>query len=719
MHRNAGKDVLTVEGGQTDPVHELLAGADLVVVSDGWAANDPTLAPVALAARHPHLVVVALTPFGLTGPAADWTATELVAQAMGGVVYRSGEPDLPPVSAPGSFAEDVGAVTAALAGLLALTQGGPDGVGQLVDVSSVLALAQCTDMAMALWSMLGTDQVRAGAGLYPLFRCTDGLARIVLPMTPADWRRLVEWLGSPPEWTGPGWDAAMLGPDERALIMARLPERFAPYTRDEITAQGDAAGLRVTPVLTPAEVLANEHTAARGTFVDLPVANGRAGAVVAGLFGVNGIRAAIAGPARAVAGAPVWRPRPGPRPGATTGGLPLAGITVLEVGSGVAAPEAGRVLGEWGARVIKVESRQRPDFQRMVMGGEMNPAFATPNRTKLGFGADLGTSAGRELVTRLLPHVDVVIENNATGVIDRLGLGWETLHAANPRLVLVGSQLYGDRGPWAARKGYGPSARAVGGLTWLWAHGPDAPRGIQTIHPDHLAGRLCAIGALAGLRHRGRTGEGVRVDVAQFEAVSALLGDLLLAESLEPGAAQPTGNTSGVHAPWGLYRCADDAGVESWLAVCVTDDAAWRNLVSVAGDALTVDAAWTAETARRDAAVEVDRSMAAWLADADAAATEAALQSAGVAAGQVLHPRIQASHPQFVARGYPVPMDQPGSGPLVVEGPAFVGGIMGGPRCSAAPALGEHTVLVCREVLGLDDDEIAALVEAGAIDPPT
>src|SRR6202012_1996744 len=135
--------------------------------------------------------------------------------------------------------------------------------------------------------------------------------------------------------------------------------------------------------------------------------------------------------------------------------------------------------------------------------------------------ADLGPDAGRQLVRDLIPHIDVVIETNAARVLGRLGLGWDTLRELNPRLVLVGTQLYGDRGPWASKKGYGPSARAIGGLTWLWAHAPDAPRGVMTIHPDHLAGRLVALGALAGLHARERTGHGSRIDIAQFETVIA------------------------------------------------------------------------------------------------------------------------------------------------------------------------------------------------------
>ena len=312
----------------------------------------------------------------------------------------------------------------------------------------------------------------------------------------------------------------------------------------------------------------------------------------------------------------------------------------------------------------------------------------------------------------------MIIENSATGVMDRLGLGWDAIRTANPGAVLVSSQLYGDRGPWATRKGYGPSARAVAGLTWLWAHGPDAPRGVSTIHPDHLAGRLGAIGAVAGLLARARTGRGCRVDTAQFEAAAGLLGDLLLAESLDPGAARPRGNRHDEHVPWGLFRCADDGDAESWLAVTVTSDEGWAALRSVAGDGLQAPPQWDTAEGRRMARETVDAAVQAWLRDLDAAVLEARLQAAGVAAGQALHPRLQSTHPQFVARGYPCVLDQPACGALLVEGPAFTGPALGSPRCGPAPPLGGHTDEVCRRILGLDDAEIAGLRAAGALDPP-
>jgi crotonobetainyl-CoA:carnitine CoA-transferase CaiB-like acyl-CoA transferase len=717
LHRNAGKQLVVLDPAAPTTgatLDGLLAGADLAFVSADGAATWPGCSPAAISDRHPHAVVVSVTPWGLTGPASGWQATELVAQAAGGVVYRAGVPELPPVSAPGHFCEDGGAAHAALAGILGVWHTRHGGSGQVIDVSAILALAQCTEMALPLWSMLRNDQVRQGAGAYPLFACSDGLARVVLPMSPGEWRALIAWLGSPPEWTGPEWEQALLGPDEKAKIMAVLPARFAAGTRDELAASGDAAGVRITPVLTPQEVLTNEHARARDTFTPTATPCGEA-VLHAAVHSVDGTRAAPTA-ARVIEAAPAWGER-APTSGTADGTLPLAGIRVLEIGTGVAAPEGSRWLASWGADVVKIETVGRPDFQRRVLGGDMNPAFSTVARDKRILAADLSSAAGRALVDQLLPHVDVIVENNATGVIDRLRLGWDHVRSLNPRIVMVSTQLYGDRGPWAERKGYGPSARAVGGLTWLWAHAPDAPRGVMTIHPDHLAGRLVALGALAALLARERTGAGSRVDLAQCETVSMLLGDLLAAEHAQPGRAQPRGNTNDDHAPWGLYRAADDDGSESWLALTVTDDDAWAALLKVAPAALDRDE-WRTESARVTERAAVDAAVAAWVGAADAAQLEEQLQDVGLAASRALHPRLHAAHPHFVDRGFVVEVDQPGNGTLLLEGPCFDAPALATPRNGAAPLPGQHTFAVLRDVLGLDDAELAALVAAGAIEAP-
>lgn len=714
-HRNCGKTIFRREELDDEQLEGLFAGAHLVFSSGGGSQQSHLLEQ--LNVRHPHLIIVSITPFGLQSSHSEWNATELVAQSMAGVVYRSGVSNLPPVSAPGSLCEDVGAVTAALAAMIALRDATESGIGQIIDLSTVLSLAQCTDMSIALWSMLQFDQVRQGASAYPLFQCTDGLARIVLPMSPREWRALIVWLGSPAEWTGPEWEVPMLGPEQRAMVIAKLPERFASATREDLEREGTQVGVRITSVLTPNEVLTNEHTTARKTFIPSDLPFGVGGKVFAGMFGVDGQRATIVPQLNESSALPSWAAILKDAPREKSHGAPLAGLRVVELGSGVAAPDATKILAEWGADVIKIEHRDRPDFQRMVMGGEMNPAFATPNRSKRVFGANLTTDEGKQLVLDLLCEADVLIENNATGVLDRLGLGWDVLSAMNPDLVLVDSQLYGDQGPWAQRKGYGPSARAAGGLTWLWAHSPDSERGVMSIHPDHLAGRLCAFIALAGLHRRDQLGKGGRFDVAQFEAVSGLLGDLLLFESVEPGSTVPTGNTNPDHGPWGIFQCADDDhGSESWIALTVEDDNQWAALVSMVGDELENRPEWATESDRVRNRLAIENVVGRWLSTQSAPLMEAKLQAQGVTAGQVLHPRLQVAHPFFVARGFPVALEQKGFGQIIVEGPAFTGQRLGNPRCDSAPLLGEHTEEICRELLGLNSQEIRALHGVGAID---
>jgi crotonobetainyl-CoA:carnitine CoA-transferase CaiB-like acyl-CoA transferase len=173
---------------------------------------------------------------------------------------------------------------------------------------------------------------------------------------------------------------------------------------------------------------------------------------------------------------------------------------------------------------------------------------------------------------------------------------------------------------------------------------------------------------------------------------------------------------SAEHVPWNLYRCADEGGVESWLAVCVTDDRQWLELCAIAGDGLVVEERWANEATRVLERVAIDKAVANWLRLSDAEMMESTLQSSGVSAGRALHPRLQATHPQFVARGYPVQLQQIGSGPLLVEGPCFSGSGLGEPLCNPAPGIGEHSSEICQRILGLEKPAIAVLEGAGALD---
>ena len=611
--RNAGKLGIALDltsEADRDRLHTLLDHADVLLTSDvelagGVDARD-------LAARHPHLVVVAITAFGLDGPFADYVATAAVLSATGGIAFKAGVPDDTPLFPPGHVVDDLASVTTAFAALCALYQHEQTGAGQFVELSANEAVALCADWALPNVSarvLAGEPpaEVRNGSGpVYPVFKCKDGYVRLVV-LSPRQWRALREWLGEPEYLQDPELESFVA----RLMIAATvinplLEEHFAKFGMDEAAAEAQRRGIVATPALPPGRVLTNEHLASRGTFAPLEVAEGVTAPVFTGFFEVDGERAgphapppgigehteyvfAHLGDARRV---PPSIPEPAP---------PLAGVRVMDFGIGAVGVEVGRRLAEYGAEVIKIESRAYPDFMRTVTGGEFSPSFVSSSRSKLGFGANAQTPEGRDLLLRLAAHSDVVIENNSTGTMDDLGLAFADLAGVNPGIVMVSSQLMGSRGSWADWRGYGPTGQGPGGLLHLWNYADrDDPAGSASIYPDHYAGCLGAVGALGALVGRARgTNEGLHVEVAQVEAVAGSLADLLAAEGHTPGSVVPLGNRSEQGAPWGLYPCA---GEEQWVAITCRDDRDWRALRAAMGEP-----AWAADPALDDAATRRTR----------------------------------------------------------------------------------------------------------------
>jgi crotonobetainyl-CoA:carnitine CoA-transferase CaiB-like acyl-CoA transferase len=304
--------------------------------------------------------------------------------------------------------------------------------------------------------------------------------------------------------------------------------------------------------------------------------------------------------------------------------------------------------------------------------------------------------------------------------MDKLGIGFDALQAVNPDLVMVSSQLMGSHGAWSWWRGYGPSTQPPGGLVHLWNYADtEAPAGSTSIYPDHVAGCLGAVSSLAALVGRARgVNHGVHVEVAQVETVVGMLGDLIAAEGVTAGSVVPMGNRSEVGAPWGLYRCD---GEEQWAAITCRDDADWLGLVATMGNPdWANDSALATVEGRRARADELDERIGEWTAGRTKDEVAAACQREGVPAGPMLTGAEQVSDPQFEARGFAVKIDQPGVGPLWLDGAAFRGEHMVGPDVHQAPELGEHTRQIARDVLERDDDEVDRLLAAGILEttPP-
>ncbi|MAI78729.1 MAG: hypothetical protein CL917_07305 [Deltaproteobacteria bacterium] len=733
--RNAGKrggtlDLERPEG--RNQLVELLADADVLIESfePGYLAG-LGISPETLIKRHPHLIVTSISDFGQTGPYANYVGTDMVGVAMGGMMYRAGRREKPPVCVPGSFAYDVVGGAGAMGTLLAFFKRLRTGRGQHVDVSTMEAVANLTDWSLPNFSLNPGIGERAGSGIYTLYACADGFVRMII-LPPKHWQALLDWIGHPEELMDPSYTQFI----NRLMNMDKIVPVLEGFFRDkqkiDVACEAQRRGIPATPLLNPSEVMRNEHALGRKTFKEVAMGGGVSASIPSGFFtrDEKRIGPALGAPDLDKRGelpsfsASVEREametlfqKPSEEP---AGGYPLEGIRVIDCGVGAVGVEAARILAEYGAEVIKIESATAPDFIRVIMSSYMNPSFSSSNRTKRSFGVDLNHERGRELVRDLVKSADVFIENNATGTTEKLGFGAQALREMNPGIVSFSSQMAGAYGPWKDWIGYGPNTHPLSGLQYLWNYPEDVaePAGSTAVYPDHFVGRLGPIAIIAGLVGRLRTGTGSHNDAAQFETAIGLLGDLFAKESLSPGSVLPAGNASSRGAPWGCYPCQDDE-TEEWCVITVRSDEEWQGLVRAMGSpAWSADVRFVEASGRVEARSELDSHIAEWTRVQTPRAVMEACQAERVPCGIVAHPGHHMSDPQMLHRDYAKPLQQQELSTILLEGPAFIGSDLPEVMIWQAPLLGEHTREIAMSVLGLTAEETEELILQGVLEDP-
>ncbi len=291
--RNAGKRGATLELASPSGralLDRLLVRTDVLIES--LEAGDPALEaldPACLLAAHPGLVVTSISDFGRFGPHAGYVGTELTGFAVGGMMYRAGSAEKPPVMAPGQFAYDAAGVHGALSTVLALWQRLRTGRGQHLDVSVQESVSNFSDWALPSFSITGQTGHRMGAGIYTLYPCADGHVRGII-LVKHHWRALLDWMGNPPELDDPALETLIGRIVNQKRVETALAAFFADKKKVEIAVEAQARGIPVTPLLRPGEVLSNEHTLARGTFCEFEVAPGESAAFPSGFFEIDGER---------------------------------------------------------------------------------------------------------------------------------------------------------------------------------------------------------------------------------------------------------------------------------------------------------------------------------------------------------------------------------------------------------------------------------------------
>jgi crotonobetainyl-CoA:carnitine CoA-transferase CaiB-like acyl-CoA transferase len=739
---NRGKQSVVADG-EAD-LAALAAGVD-VVIAQGAPADVAFLDD--LRAANPGLVTLALTPFGRTGPKADWLATDLTLMAASGQMAVTGDPDRPPVRTTLPQAWMHACCEGVVGVLVALAERASSGLGQAVDCS-----VQASVLGASLPSTLNPPAGlptprRSGGGVFLgtlqvrwVYPASDGHVVVSLlfgPMGGPFTRRLIEWMHEEGRCRDDTLKrdyvefAIKIQQGEYTLgdfdeIMDEIAAFTATKTKAELAAAASDRALLIVPVANLDDVLASPQLSARGYWEDVEGVR-HPGAMVKAmatpLSPLGAAPAAPGGPAAGSAGRVAPTVRVGDDGSSSTevagapGTKPLAGLKVLDLAWVEAMPLATRVLAHWGATVVRIESERRPDILRAALGHrddipdqENAITWHVANAGKMGVALNLAKPEAREVVKDLARWADLVTESFTPGTMASLGLGYEQLSALNPSLVMLSSCVMGQTGPMAGFAGFGNLAAAVAGFFDITGWPDRAPAGPYMAYTDFTSPRFSLMAILAALDHRRRTGQGQYLDFSQMEAATHFLTPALLARQAGAERLTRAGNFDPDHAPHGVYPAGGD---DRWVAVVCETDEQWRSLCVEMrrGD---LAALTTAERlGRRD---ELDAVVAAWTARQDAVGLTSRLQVHGVPAHVVSEAPDIWVDPQLVERGMFRWTPHPVARHVVVDQPPYRLSRSPGSYDWAGPTYGQHTYDVLNGILGYDDERIADLAIAEALE---
>ncbi|MEB3980734.1 CoA transferase [Mycobacterium sp. 663a-19] len=692
----------------------LLAGADIVLtdLTDDWALDDIT------AHTGPSAVVVAVTPFGLTGPYVDdrVVANEFILQALCGSTASRGWPGDEPVQAGGRLGEWLAGSFAAPVAAATARHAARGGGGRVVDVSTyeamVIAMGGLPAMSA---SVLGADSLlhQRSLELPSIVPTADGMVGFctITAQQFQDFLTMIDRADLIDDADLASFAGRVRRRDEFLGMVTKWTES---RSTQEIIDLAVAFRIPVAPIGTPATLPGIDHFVDRGVFVESELG------VLQPRVPYRSDAIATRAPGRppelgADNGRVHWPPRPERSPCDDADALPLSGIRVTDFTAFWAGPVATQFLGALGADVIKLEGVRRPDGMRFSAGRppdwdqwwEWGPVFLCSNNNKRGVSAELGTDAGRSIAFELIAASDLVIENFSPRVMKNFALEWDAVRAANPRAVMVRMPAFGLDGPWRDRVGFAQTMEQATGMAWMTGHAdgpPVIPRGVC----DPIAGLHAAFAAIAALVIRDRDGIGMHVESTMVESALNVAAEMMVEYSRNGIELRRNGNRGPGASPQGVYRCKGD---DDWVALAATDDNARVALAKLLDQA----GLGPAEAEWRAGADEIDKLISEWTARRPVPDAVGALRALGLAAAPVTPPAALLSDPQLLARGFWETVDHPVAGSFLCTGMPFA--FVGKPRRwlrRPPPLYGQHTREVLMSVLGHGERELSELRASGA-----
>ncbi len=667
---------------------------------------------------NPRLVHVSLTPFGRQGPRAHWQTSDLVAAALGGVLSVTGTPDAP-LNGWGRQCFNTASLFAAICGLAGVYAARQTGCGQHIDLSLHEAVLACTEHVLMYWffqKMFPVAVAPRQASMHwtGAFKVVPGASGHIMVTPGTHMPTLVDWL-----------DADEMAGDLKALdlsdtlrvfahishIMELLSAWAATKNAHELFLTAQQRHLPFGEVLTVAEVANNPHLQARGFFRTVDWA---------------GTEVKMPGPLFHLLGSPA----PSPLPPATTSVAatlsrwtstqteppvvssfrkPLAGVRVLDFSWVLAGPYCTRILADLGADVIKIQTESR------AQGANSNafPYFVLWNRGKRSISLDMKHPKAIATFRRLVEQADAIVENFSVGVLDRWGIGYDTVRQWNERIIYLSMSGAGQDGPWRDFVTYAPTIHALCGLTYLTNPPERKDIGMGFAFTDHTSGLSGALAVLEALEARRRTNRGQRIDLSQLEVGAYLVGPAYADFLNNAREAHPIGNQDAFadYVPNNVYRCLND----EWLAITARNDQEWQRLCETIGaHDLTRDRRMASVEGRQFHRAAVDTAIGAWAVRQEADQAMRQLQAAGVPAGKVQNMRdCTERDEQLAARQWLVEVENKLLGRHQLDSfPAIFSETPLGPY-EPSPFFSEHSFEVYKELLGMSEEEIAAAISDG------
>ena len=734
------------------PLAQLADGYDAVVLEVQGELTEIQADIAAAREALPELVVAAITAYGFTGPKAAWRAGPLEHWALGGHMSLNGEPDRHPLPGGGPWLTHLIGATAAIGIQAALVNTATTGLGDLVEVCALEALANAHQWSFSLYTHNGVTKQRWGNRFgeqhHPLalYECIDGWVCIAA-VSVHQWEGFCIAMNQ----------VELLARDDLYVPAVRfdhadeLDEIICAWAATKTVAEAVAVlqdnHVPSGPVASLDDMLASPQLAARDYWVNLN-ASGTPDAAASG--------ARLPGPAAHIKGAtPEFSRAPALDSGAEdlaptqrswpVGIKPLAGVRVVEFTIAWAGPLVCRMLADLGADVIKIEhptarglamppaemiAAERGDWEWGQLPGPLsrNGIFLDNdpgedwfnrlghwnkmNRSKRDLCLDVKAPGGRDVLRRLVATADIVVNNYSPRGVRSLGITPAELREMNHGIATLDMSGFGATGPDAERISWGPVLDAASGLAFTTGYPDSGPYKQGIAFPDVVGGLHGTVIALAALWQRWRTAEPVAVDLSQLETAIAVAGEQFLRASFDAaGPAHPPrrGARSVDAAPAGIYRCR---GEDDWLALTITDDDAWTALAALLGVG-HCSPAWKQAAERHADHDAIDAVIERWTMTRDKHVAAAELQAAGITASAVMTIADIVNDEHSIARGLMVDHARPGERPQLF--PRLPFRFDATPAAiSPAPKLGQHNESVLAE-FGYDSDEIAALYASNAI----